>query len=86
MLHDDSEKSTVPNIVQSPPLSSPPVSLTKSWSLATSLKKFYIENSRIRNYFKKYIQIFFFSLGMIQQSSSYFLEKFPHQLTFASSH
>ena len=40
--------------LSSPPLSSPPVSLTKSRSLATSLiKKNYIENFSIRNYFKK---------------------------------
>ena len=36
-----------------PPLTSPPVSLGKSWSLTISLKKIYIENFRIRNYFKK---------------------------------
>ena len=31
----------------------PPVSLGKSWSLTISLKKNYIQNFRIRNYFKK---------------------------------
>ena len=35
------------------PLSSPSVSLGKSWSLAVSMKKIYIENFLIRNYFKK---------------------------------
>ena len=36
-----------------PYLSCQTVSLTKSWSLATSLNKIYIENFSIRNYFKK---------------------------------
>ena len=42
------------------PLSSPPVSLGKSWSLTISLKKIYTENFRIRNYFKKIFLIFLF--------------------------
>ena len=47
---------TVFDAVQSPSLSSPPVSLGKSWSLTISLKKNYIEEFLwIRNYFKKKI-------------------------------
>ena len=51
--HD--QRNTVFDVVQSPsPLSSPPVSLTKSRSLAISfLKKIFKENFSIRNYFKK---------------------------------
>ena len=71
--------------LSSPPLSSPPISLTKSWSLATSLKKIYIENFIIRNYFKKDF-LNFFSLGTISQSSNNhpvtFIEKFTHQFVF----
>ena len=44
---------TVFDVVQFPSLSCPPVSLTKFWLLATSLKKIYIDNFSIRNYFKK---------------------------------
>ena len=49
------------SMLYSPPLSSPPISLTNSWSLAIIIeKKNYIENFSIRNYFKKDILNFSF--------------------------
>ena len=71
--------------LSSPPLSSPPVSLAKSWSLAISLKKIYIENFRIRNYFKKDFLNFSFHYVRYCNHLVTFLEKFPHQFAFASS-
>ena len=67
-----------------PPLSSPPVSLVKSWSLAISLKKIYIENFFIRNYFKKDLLNFFirYDTAIIKQSSSYFFEKISSSVCF----
>ena len=67
------------------PLSSPPVSLAKSWSLATSLNKFYIENFIIKNYFKKDLLNFLFiryDTAIIKQSSSYLFEKFSSSVCF----
>ena len=67
------------------PLSSPPVSLAKSWSLIISLKKIYIENFRIRNYFKKDFLNFSFHYVRYCNHLVTFLEKFPHQFAFANS-
>ena len=60
----------------------PPVSFGKSWSLTISLKKNYIENFRIKNYFKK---IFFnFSFHYVRYCNHLvtFFENFSHQFVF----
>ena len=68
-----------------PPLSSPPVSLGKSWSLTILLKKIYNENFRYRNYFKKNFLNFSFHYVRYWNHLVTFLEKFSHQFAFASS-
>ena len=57
---EKSKINTVFDVVQSSPLSSPPINLGKVWSLIILLKKNYIENFRIRNYFKNIFLIFLF--------------------------
>ena len=60
----------------------PPVSLGKSWSLTISLKKNYIENFRIRNYFKKDFLNFSFHYVRYYNHLVTFLEKNSHQFSF----
>ena len=59
--------------------SPPPVSLAKSWSFTILLKKNYIENFRIRNYFKKDFLNFSFHYVQYFNHLVTFLEKIPHQ-------
>ena len=61
-----------------PPLFSPPVSLEKSWLLATSFSKISIENFSIKISSKKIFLIFLFiryDTAIIKQSFSYFFSK-----------
>ena len=60
----------------------PPVSLGKSWSLTISLKKNYIENFRIWNYFIKDFLNFSFHYVRYCNHLVTFLEKFSYQFTF----
>ena len=74
---------TVFDDVQSPPLCLvPPVSLGKSWSLTISLNKNYIQNFRIRNYFKKDFLNFSFHNVRYCNHLVTFLEKISHQFAF----
>ena len=72
---------TVFEAAQSPLCLIPPVSLGKSWSLTISLKN-YIEDFRIRNYFKKDFLNFSFHYVRYCNHLVTFLEKFPHQFAF----
>ena len=74
---------TVFDAVQPPPLCLvPPVGLGKSWSLTISLKKNYIQNFRIRNYFKKdFLNLSFHNVRYCNHLVT-FLEKISHQFAF----
>ena len=76
----------VPPLSSPPPcLVPPPVSLGKSWSLTISLKKNYIENFRIRNYFKKDFLIFLFIMFDTIIIYDFFGKNFSSVCFFSSS-
>ena len=77
---------TVFDVVQSPPpLSSPPCKFGKILVVDHFVEKIYIENFRIRNYFKKDFLNFSFHYVRYCNHLVTFFEKFPHQFAFASS-
>ena len=78
--HPSTSWYTVFDVVQSPPLSSPPCKFGK-----ILVVDHFIENFRIKNYFKKDFLNFSYHYVRYCNNLVTFLEKFPHQFAFTSS-
>ena len=76
---------TVFDVVQSSPLSSPPCKFGKILVVDKFVEKNYIENFRIRNYFKKDFLNFSFHYVRYCNHLVTFLEKIYHQFFFKLS-